>query len=352
MKKVVKFLIPFLCLNSGLLSSCGNDGRVQLSFGDIHVIDVDDTTTIEIINEKVANKESFLLTVADETCYCWETFHPIIKSYVSDKHVPCGLVTYKYFKDLAFNYGITLVKGTTTFVVFEDGKVKVQVQSSATNTTLQNKDDFYKFMDGTVKLPKAYFVNEADIDKMIVEKKTAVIYYERTQCGDCTYINPTIIKNYINGHQKMNNLYVLDCQPWKLLEPDQYQAMKDKYGISAANNPIYGANIGDDKGVFPYFQLIENGTFASGAVAFNDKVEKQNEKYVVTDSYYNNDRINNLQYLNNVSTKVIKGLELNTSDITDNGEWVSWKKDSAIKYYEPIIDAFFDYSLPKTNYNF
>ena len=345
MKKLVKFLVPFLCLNSGLLSSCGNDGRVQLSFGDMHVVDVDDTTTIEIINEKVANKESFLLTVADETCYCWETFRPIIKSYVSDKHVPCGLVTYKYFKDLAFNYGITLVKGTTTFVIFEDGKVKVQVQSSATNTTLQNKDDFYKFMDGTVKLPKAYFISELDYNT--VTENGAIIYFERSGCGDCNDLNPMVIAKYVKNHPNMNNIYVLDCQSWKdNLNDADYQAAKDYYGLSIAENPNYGY----DSGVFPFLSFVKKGNYVCGAVGFNDTIEKVNGKYKVTNSYYTAERLPKLDYLTNVDTKVIKGLELPASDVSDNGEWISWDNKKAVKYYEPIINGFLDTYLPQVNY--
>ncbi len=183
---------------------------------------------------------------------------------------------------------------------------------------MRDKAAFYKFMEGNVKLPKAYFINEGDYGE--VTENGAIIYFERSGCGDCTYLNPTVLANYVKKHPDMNNIYVLDCQWWKDdLDVVQYQAKKNNYGLSHCNNPEYGY----DDGVFPFFSFVKKGNYLSGAVAFNDEVSKVNGKYVITNSYYNNDRLERFDYLANVQTKVLEGMELPASDVSDNGEWIS-----------------------------
>ena len=49
-----------------------------------------------------------------------------------------------------------------------------------------------------------------------------------------------------------------------------------------------------------------------------------------------------LSYLNNVQTKVLKGLELTDKDVTAYGAYISWNHDSAEKYHTPLLNAFLD----------
>ena len=357
MKKAVKFLLPFVCLNACLFSSCGNDNRIQLSFGNIHASLIgrenkDDLEhenfTVNELDLKIKNKESFLLVIADTTCACWSDFRPIIKAYVSENNVDCFFLRYDYFLEYASGHNIELTKGTTKLVIYEEGIAKIQIKSSSNSNdkTMKDRTAFNKFMEGNVKLPKAYLIKEEDYST--VTKDGAIIYFERSGCEDCTYLNPTILRNYVKKHADMKNIYVLDCQPWKdNLNDKEYQDKKDNYGLSTVNNPTYGF----DTGVFPFLSFVKNNEYISGAVAFNDTISKVDGKYIVSDSYYTTERESKLNYLSKVDQKVIKGLEIPTSDIEDHVEWFSWSKDKAVKYYEPIIDAFLDTYLPQVNYN-
>ena len=345
MKKLVKILLPFLCLNASLLSACGSDEKIQLSFGNINATQVDDKVTTSDLDLKINNKESFLMVVGDTSCACWSEFRPIINSYVSEKHVDCLFFKYHSFKNYTAKYGIDALKGHTSFIIYQEGNVKVQIKSNSDDKTMRDKTAFYKFMDGMVKLPKLYFISENDYGT--VTENGAIIYFERSSCGDCSYLNPTVIANYVKKHPDMNNIYVMDCQAWKdNLDIVQYQAKKNNYGLSTTNNPDYGY----DTGVFPFMSYVKAGYWLSGAVAFNDEVNKQGNKYVITNSYYTEERLSKLDYLSKVDTKVLKGLELPASDVSDNGEWISWEKEKAVKYYEPIIDAFLDTYLPQVSY--
>lgn len=335
MKNLGKILLPILCLSMGILSGCKNDNeqssKIKLTFGDINTQDVIDVK-IGDLNSFVTQKQSFLFAVSPEGCACWSEFHPHLSSYIKEHHLICYHMSYKEFESYASAYKILLTKGATTFVIFENGVAKVSLTSGEGNDAMKKKDEFYKFMDSTVEFPKCYYVSESNIDAILASDKTAVIYYKRSGCGDCTYLEPNILKPYVESHPDMKNLYVLDCESWLSLE-NRGQAKKDKYGLSNVNNPTYGYNTG----YYPYFSLVENGQFKSGAEAFNVKVENE----VITESYYSQERAASLQYLSNVSTKVLTGLNIGAS---------SWEHSKALPYYQPLINAFLDYGLAQVTY--
>lgn len=338
MKKLGKILLPIMCLSLGILSGCKDEektsSKIRLTFGDVNTQDVTDIK-IGDLNSLVAQQQSFLFAVSPEGCVCWSEFHPHLSSYIKEHHLICYHMKYKEFEDYASTYKVVLTKGATTFVVFENGELKVSITSGEKNTTMKKKDEFYSFMDSIIEFPKCYYVSEANVDSILASDKTSVIYYKRSGCGDCTYLEPNILKPYIESHENMNNLYVLDCESWLSLE-NKGQANKDKYGLSKVNNPVYGYN----NGYYPYFSLVENGQFKSGAEAFNVTIENK----VITDSYYSQERADKLQYLTNVNTKVLTGLELSDADISSYG---GWEHEKALQYYQPLINAFLDYALPQ-----
>ena len=157
----------------------------------------------------------------------------------------------------------------------------------------------------------------------------------------------------------MNKLYVLDCQEyWRSSDAedyDSYVAFKNEMGLASeyyesgtlipGNNPVYGFG----EGVFPFFSYIENGTYASGAVGYNDEIEKQGDKYIISNSYYTTERATHITY----TSTVLKGKEIPEKEllIFPSG-YVSWNHDDANKYYDKIISSFLDETLPKTTFVF
>ena len=352
MKKVVKILLPFLLASTGLISGCkkkGNeDNRILLSFGNIHSTGTTDVS-IQKLNELVLAKESFLLVVSTNTCGCWNEFSPNLNKYLVDNKAICYRVDFNQIKDVASAYSLNLLSSsTTTFAIFENGEIKATLNSSKDGNIMYDEKKFAEYMKETVRLPGCYFITKDDFETIKGSGKSAVIYFERTECGDCTAMNPTILRSYVEKHPNANKIYVLDCQPyWRQRTAEDYQSYldtKDELGLSTVNNP----NFGFGTGVFPYFSYFENGTYASGAVIYNDEITKQDNKYVVTKSYYTAEMAEKLQYTNTV----LVGKELSSSDVNESEYGVMWKHESANKVYENILNSFLDYALPKSNYNF
>lgn len=348
MKKLVKILLPFLVATSTIFSGCKKDkevdNRILLSFGDMSISGSKEITVQELSQIKAdKGRNSFLLVVNSTTCTCWEEFQPNIDKYAASRHVFCYRITYDNVKDIATSYGLNaLTKGSTTLAIFENGELKVTLSTDENSKIMYDESRFFEYMDSTVRAPSCYYITKEDYDMMKTNRKSAVIYFSRSECGDCNALEPGILRSYIKNHPSMNDIYVLDCQPyWRRRDAedyDSYLAMKDELGLSTVNNPVYGYGAG----VFPYFMYLENGNYASGAVVYNDSV---NTDLVVTDSYYTAERAQVLQY----TDTVLVGKQLSDDDVNKSQYGVSWTHESADKAYEPILTAFLDYALPKIN---
>ena len=353
MKKLVKFLLPFVVASSAFFSGCDKnknkeDNRVLLSFGDMHA-----TATREIDVAKLAEltkaKENFLFVVSTNTCGCWSDFEPVLNQYLLSNKGVCYRIDFNNFKDAAVTYGLVNVSSsTTTFAIFENGKVKTSLCTADDKNIMYDATKFNKYMDETVIKPGCYFITKDDVATIKGSGQSAVVYFERSACGDCSTLNPGLLRTYVKEHSNANKIYVLDCQEyWRKSDAADYSTyieVKKELGMAEETNPTYGF----ESGVFPFFSYIENGEYASGSVIYNDTVEKIDGKYVVTNSYYTTERAGALQYTN----KVLKGLELTANDVYDTSSYVMWKSESADAHYKEILDSFLNYALPKQTFNF
>ena len=352
MKKIVKILLPFIVASSTVFSGCNKnkkDSRVLLSFGDVHA-----TQTREIDIAKLAElknaKENFLFVVSTDTCGCWrDDFQPVLNQYLQNNKGLCYRMDFNNFKDSAATFGLPNVSSsTTTFAIFENGVVKTSLCTADDKNIMYDVSKFNKYMEESVIKPGCYFITKNDVATIKNSGESAVIYFERSACGDCTNLNPGLLRTYIKEHGDANKIYVLDCQEyWRRSDAEDYSTyveVKKELGMAEETNPTFGFS----SGVFPFFSYIENGQNASGCVIYNDKVEKVSDKFVVTNSYYTVERATNLQYTN----KVLKGLELTAEDVYDKTSYVTWKSESADTYYKEILDSFLNYALPKVTYSF
>ena len=348
MKKLIRILTPFLLLNSIALTGCQKkDGRVLLSFGDIHATE-SRSIELDYLDNAINAKENFLLVVSTTTCGCWDEFQATLNPYLKKNKALCYQISYNQIsnKDVAASYGLTMVsKSTTTFAIFENGEIKTYLNTSKNSETMYTTKKFEKYMSQTVRLPSCFFINKDDVTKIKNSKKNAVIYFERNGCSDCSALNPGILRKYIENHDKMQKIYVLDCEEYYRKQGqdgyDDYLKLKKDLGLAKETNPTFGYQAG----VFPFFSFISQGKYASGSVIYNDSLTKEDNKYKITESYYTSESVKKLQYTNTV----IQGKTVPASDVTAYG---TWKNDKADAIYEDILNSFLDYALPKTTFTF
>lgn len=350
MKKLLKIFVPILAISAAsILGSCDKhekQQRVLLSYGDIHssgVIDHETISSKELRDKIVVDKESILLAISSDNCGCWSDFRPLLNNYIMNNNLICYHKTYSEFKDYMSELKIEFEVGHVTLAIIENGAAKFNIihDYEKEETTVQS--EFDKLMDSLIIKPKFYYINEEDYFTMKASDKTELVYFARSKCGDCNEINRTILNEYVHEKEFDQSIYVLDCQ--KYLATETYQDKKHSFGMSESANPKYGFS----QGVFPFFSLIQNGEYISGAVAYNETLEMKDGKVVVSESYYDETRVQNLTYTDYVLTgKTIPEGEYNYDPA--NKEY-SWIKKYATNEYRGLIYSFLDYALPQVTYS-
>ena len=92
----------------------------------------------------------------------------------------------------------------------------------------------------------------------------------------------------------------------------------------------------------PTFQVYKSGQIVDACVYFNDSIAKdENNKWHIVNSYYTNERINNLKYTNTV----LMGKELGEEEIKTNEQYnySFWSQEFAAKEHNKILNSFLDY---------
>lgn len=346
------FVVNFALLFATNLSGCSSNEKVDILFGDMHAESLT-TVSYGVLKEKVDSKENFMLTVQySDNCGCWSDSKPIIERYIKEKHVNVYHIKLEELDGNNNRFGIDIISGNVTFAIFKDGAVK-----SSTTTkedSLKIYDSFVSYVESVIQLPKMYFVNLDDVNGLYSNGEKNIVYFARNGCGDCTYVNGSGLKNWsANTKEYAKKIYILDCdkvperyqEDGKTVDPVKWQNFKHKYGLSNLNNPTYGY----DTGYVPTFLLVQgDGTttnYLSGCVVFNDKVEKAEDgSYYVTNSYYTDERLPNLQYIDSsVKTKVLKGMKLE-SGVIDNGHYAYWDHPSAEAYHNVFLEKFLNWA--------
>ena len=324
------------------------------------------------MDELISNKRSFVIAISPEAnnCLCWHDFKAILNDYIQNEHVLIYEINYKSFFDTAGNqldtHGVEIHKSEETFAIFKEGKLAKQEIYNANNAMFKQKEKFKEYMDNNITMPNMYYIDLIDLKAISDSKQEAVIYFGRGNCPDCQYVEKNFFPTYKFAENK--RMYVVDCETIGVREyqegtsaltpesQERWNQFKDMYGLSNKYNEDFGYNTG----YVPTFQLIKGNTgsyasdILSASVYFNDTVTMENDAYTISDSFYSEERLSKLQYLDNVETKVLKGKGLTRDEVSVNeygGKYyVSFIKEKAAKYHDPLLKAFLDYALEKSTF--
>ena len=360
MKKIV-LLLPLLILP--LLTSCKKE-KATLTYGTYiqnTIYSIKELTSAELLTKAKDDQEVFLLAVYQdeysEECLCWQTFENIIATYMNHHHEMVYAFNAFNQSDSIKHLKIEKIEESTPTLYIFNGEKKVAKFS------YRNNQDKAIFEDTTaeamftrihkyIERPKMYYVDEAYLDECYLVKKDLAILFMRNKCGDCKYVLPNVIIPYIKKHSLATDLYLFDLQKSYDIavnesatqeEKEAYQNLKDKFGLSEQGNATFGYQYG----VLPTIQFVKNGVIDGASVYFNDEVgKKEDGSYYLSNSYYSEERANNLKYLNNASfITVLKGMGINNGVLENKKGGYYWSQEEASKYHQPILEAFLDYYM-------
>ena len=359
-----KYRLIFLIMPALLSSLTGcSTSKDCLTYGTL--IEQQAYQTKELTNQELSDKafnekETFLLAVHQgkysEDCNCYNTFQNIIANYMNTYHEQIYLYNAQDQDDSVSSLKIDKSdEGTLGFYIFKGSKklAKYSYKNTRDQELFSDASVLNTRVHKFVNKPKMYYVNDSYLQENLVKTDKSVVVFMRKGCGDCSYVIPNEIIPYINKNNISKDIWVYDMQyAYDLSKSDtaseeekgQYQALKDRYGLSVSGNETFGYG----QGVVPTIQYYEKDVLKDASVFFNDAITQNPDgTFYVSASYYSNDRLPNLSYLKDCKAKtVLEGMQLETSNImqTKSGAYY-WSQKDAAKYHSPLLKAFLDYYL-------
>jgi hypothetical protein len=340
---------------------------VNLTFGKLYDTSVDASETkvddhlwnlsVADLNTLISRGNNFALLVydTDETCTCWTDFQVTIKQYLSQYNFLLFGIQQNLLEAAqtpssgasAVNYNLSLATGYETLAIYENGAVKYQKTSAGTTDNWTKYDGFSTWLNDRIHRSNMLYVSEAQFDHLFLGISTFVVGFLRFSCPDCAYLDDNFLKAYnANGR---NTSYVIDVEKegiWNATTKanGSWQAWKDKYGMSTANNPAFGF----DTGVVPTSTKDYAAAILDGDVYVNDSLTKDatDANYHVSDTYFTEARLPNLAFLTDntsVKTKVLSNLAVPVADADVYGTDAGWTHAAAAKYHDPLLTAFLDF---------
>lgn len=360
MKKIIStcLLSTIIASSSVLFSSCQSvtNSKIHLDFGLIKSQDVQNITELPELKynsllSKISHGDSFLLAIYNEGCGCWSDFQPVLTQFFNETHCTVEYINVYEFigKD---SLGLYLeASDLPSIAVYEKGKLKIQsVYLRDDKMVFKSYNKFKEFIDSNVFLPKMYYIEKSVLDSYIAQDKEFNLYVARSACGDCNAVTTDVLYDWNQNVDTINDkLYVFDIQSYYPINPGPdateeqkakyqedliiYQDIKDTYGLSDKNNPVFGFGTG----VVPTFQRRKGSTIKDSAIVLNDKVDKDNNKII---SYFTSERVGQMSFLKDAKIKtILDGMELTSEQVTN---WRSYKSEFYSNYHYPIVRLFFE----------
>ena len=365
MKKILLFsLIPLL------LTSCNSNRKANILLGSenystpIYLEGDDVKSQPKILLNDLKNKlidkkeDSIVCVYGAYTCWCWKNFvsnclNKLIENY------KCKIYCLQYSnlkdisegedqeeKDQARTLLSLLKKGLTsdseTFYLIDDGQNIFHKTYNETDKFFSDYDTFENTIKDKIVFPK---IIDKKLSKIKTEtldctdNETHLVYHHKESCEDCSYIEKNMLKEYAEKNI-LKNISMLnwDASEVKNYE-DGYQKFKEDFSLNEQNKKF---GFGD--GYAPTFQVWKEKNVVDSITLFNDTILKSNDKYFVSSSFFNKERINFISYIEKENYSPIVGKEVALNELEsyeEDGETkYFWKHEFASKVYEPYFESF------------
>ena len=323
-------------------------GKISLDYGEIRENDITNITelheiTYNELKSKLTTNESFMLVLYNPTCSCWGTFQPVITQYINETHTRVEYINANEIRGAQDQFGLfTELINMPSVALFQRGKLARQAYYKPNDTSskmFESYKSFKQWSDENVILPKMLYINRNVLDSYIDDNKEFNLYIARSECGDCQNLNYNILYDYSDKHAEVANpLYIFDIQQY--YDTDEYQGIKDEYGLSPKYNPVFGYTIpGFYQGTVPTLQHRVGNQINDMVVPFNDYVKGGEVK-----SYFTTSRVYNSPALKSSDIVTV----LDGHDLTEEQVAKWWDQDNPYSkefyrtYHYPIVNLFLE----------
>ena len=288
-----------------------------------------------------------------EDCLCWSTFKQVIANYMNKYHEKVYLFDTQ--NATAEHLKMEQYEDSTPALYVYHGKKQLAKFTYKRNQdksifTELNAEPMYERIHKYVNKPGLYEVNDEYLSENLNKMEEAITLFVRGSCSDCAYALPNVVIPYFENNELSKEVLYFDLEDYYTLsisenstkeEKAQYQKIKDKYQLSESTNQTFGyAN-----GVVPTMQYYQKGILKDASVLFNDEVsQKEDGSYYLSNSFYSQERLTSLKYLNGVKNNVLKGMTINSDEVVTTPKgYTYWAQEKAAIYHRPLMEAFLNY---------
>lgn len=274
MKKIAK-IFTFFAFLVLLISGCSckkeKDNKANLQIGDMNAttfVDID----LDEYNAKLKNKDDFILFVYSNDCTACKMFKPKLESVIQEKHLIVYGIETNAIVGVGKDNDLYKLKYTPTIIIYKEGKNIFYSLSDEDYNYFETKETFVNLLDKYTNMPTLYYINKTQLKEKITNKENFIIYYSRSSCGDCSYLNKNYMKEYLKNNTKSKSFYIIETDVEGIrkkngvVDAEQWQAFKDEFGLSNAIN----TELGHGAGYVPTLQYYNNGEIKDMMVYFND----------------------------------------------------------------------------------
>ena len=276
MKKIFSFLVMFFGVLTLAACSCKKDdiNKASLSIGDMNATTYEEVT-MEYLDAMIKDDETFIVYVFNTTCGGCKAFKPVIESVIKEKHLRIYAIQ---DINVSKQHELYSLRTTPAFALYDNGELVFKTIYDDNKDYFDSKEGFISFLEKYTNLPTLYYISKEQLDTKIANDEEFVVYYSRSSCSDCGYLNKNYLKKYLNDNVNTKHFYVVETDAEGIrynggeYDATQWQQFKDDYGLSNANNPK-----GHGVGYVPTMQYYKNGEIQDMMVYFNDGTYIENE---------------------------------------------------------------------------
>ncbi len=304
----------------GMKANAGEYSLINLDYGQLK-LRMDPTQQLA--------SETFLLLVLPESCACRDISQKTMVNYSEKYHTVVYKMEAKDFYNYE-NYGIVTNSVNSLLYLISETKIITELSYNYKNGLLKNVDFTHDQVKRYFNDPKNFYMtNFSYLDTLIANKEDFSIEYIRTGCGDCLISNPEIIWKHGKDITYTNDLYILDIQP--LRGTPEYDIFKGKVGLTYASNNKYGYS----GGVVPTLQHYTDGVLDDACVIFNESFIENGTGYKVSESFFDETRIDYIKYLDKNTYTSRIGVEVESN----------YSHEEMLPYYTAVVNSFLNYYL-------
>ena len=337
-KSLILPLIPALIFSVSSCRPAVDNSKIILDYGRVYSSQGTTVTQVsykDLKDKMIEKEENFVVAISDEGCGCWRDFQPLVAELNYKHQLNIMHVDKDESGFLENDFGLNTT--TTGIAFFRNGKLARQVVYKSDSS---NWDIFHKYtgLEGLVKdnieFPHIKMVNKDVLDSFISTNKEFNLYVGRNGCGDCDTINKTLLREWNRTTTVQDSLYYFDIEEYR--GTDQYQPIKDAYGLSIEGNPTYGyTDFWGFKGVVPTFQHRKGSTIEDMVSLLNDHADVKNK--VIDHSYFTTERVAAMSFLQGTGNEYVFQGKTLTEEEAEN-----WGRNKQLELHTPIFNKFFE----------